>query len=126
MSPAYFIYRRDVSAKEVSDAINLQNIADITTADSDRAVKFFQIRSYDGGQFHGDVASDRTAWSDVFSSAAGDESQQAIAALWSRLSTNAEKLFSLGTGTGADAANADTTPFQGSLTSGDIGAALNS
>ena len=122
----FWIFRRNVTAKEVSDAINLKNMVDITAADSDRVVKIFQLRSFDGGEFHGDVASDRTAFDDAFSAAAGDESQQAIAALWQRLATNAEKLYSLSTDTGATSATADTTAFQGSLSHVDIQQALAS
>lgn len=125
-SPSYWLYRSGVSAEELSNAINLQNMADITAADSDRVMKLFNLRTFNGGEFHGDVESDRTAWDDVFSAAAGDESQQAIAALWQRTGTYAEQVFSLGTGTGADAANADTTSFQGLLSSNDVIAALNS
>ena len=101
--PDFFVYQ-DVSAKEVSDAIHLDEIANITSADSDRVIKFFQIRSFDGGQFHGAEQSDRDAWDDVFSAAAGDASQQAIAALWRRLATRLEALFATGTGTNGDPA----------------------
>lgn len=113
VSPDYWIYRKSVPAKEVADAINLQNMVDIVASDMDRVLAMFRIRNLDGGEFHGDVESDRTAWDDVFSAAAGDESQQAIAALWTRLATNFESVFALSTGTGADAANADTVSLEG-------------
>lgn len=112
-SPDYWIYRKSIPAKEVADAINLQNIVDITATDKDRALAMFAIRNLDGGEFSGEVASDRSAWDDVFSAAAGDESQQAIAALWTRPANNFEKVFALSTGSGADAANADTSEIQG-------------
>ena len=125
-APEFWAFRYNVTAKEVSDAIHLDEVANITSADSDRAVKLFQIRSFDGGQFHGNSASDRAAWDDVFSAAAGDASQQAIAALWQRPATNAEKVFALGTNTGVSAATADTTSFQGSVNVQDISSALAS
>ena len=121
--PDYWIFRKTVSAKELSDAINLQNIADITTADSDRVVKFFQIRSFDGGSFNGESMSDRTAWDDVFSAAAGDESQQAIALLWKRISNNFETVFALSTGVGSNA-DPDTTVIQGSTSASEVTSAL--
>ena len=126
-SPDYWILRDDVPSEEVANAINLQNMADITTADSGRAVQFFQIRAVNGGGFHGSNASDRTAWDDVFSSAAGDESQQAIAALWQRTATNVERVFAAGAGgagtsDGSSSANADITTFQGSVSSADVAA----
>ena len=121
--PDYWIFRKTVSAKELSDAINLQNIADITTADSDRVVKFFQIRSFDGGAFSGESLSDRTAWDDVFSVAAGDESQQAIALLWQRIANNFETVFALSTGVGSNA-DPDTTSLQGSISTNEVSSAL--
>ena len=127
VSPDYWILRDDVPSQEIANAINLQNMADITTADSGRAVQFFQIRAVNGGGFHGSNASDRTAWDDVFSSAAGDESQQAIAALWQRTATNVERVFAAGAGgagtsDGSSSANADITTFQGSVSSADVAA----
>jgi hypothetical protein len=122
--PAYWIYRKSVPVREVAIAVNLQNMVDITATDKDRALAIFTIRNLSGdeggGAFNGEVASDRSAWDDVFSSAAGDESQQAIAALWTRAATNFEKVFALSTGSGADAANADTTELQDVLTLQDI------
>ena len=112
-SPDYHIYRGSVSSNEVRDVIDAQNIADITDADRGRCVDLLAIRADIG--FSGANARDRSAWNDIFSAANGDESQQAIAALWTRLATRGEKLFTLSTGSGADAANADTVSFEGSL-----------
>ena len=123
-SPDYFIYRDAVSSNEVRDVIDAQNIADITDADRGRCVDLLAIRAERG--FSGESATDRSAWDDIFSAASGDESQQAINALWSRLATNAEKVFSLSTGSGANAANADTTEWQGYLSFAEVNNALNS
>lgn len=124
-STAYWLFRDYVSTKEIQNAIDAQDIADITAADSDRAIKLLQIRggALTGGEdvgFDGRVARDRSAWDDVFSVAAGDNSQQAILALWTRQATNGEYVFRLSTGTGADAANADTTDFYGSISLSDV------
>lgn len=123
-SPAYHIYKQLVSSDEIRDVIDAVNIVNITAADLDRVQALLEIRADRG--FSGANARDRLAWDDVFSSATGDESQQAIAALWTRLATNAEKVFALSTGNGASAATADTTSFQGSLSFQDINAALQS
>ncbi len=121
-SPDYWIFRNMVESNEVRDVIDAQNIADITDADRGRCVDLLAIRADRG--FNGEVLHDRSAWDDIFSAAAGNESQQAIAALWQRLATNAEHLFRLSTGTGADANNADTTGFQGNVTVSDVSQAL--
>lgn len=122
VSPDYWIYRDMVPTENVRDAINANDLVNITTADSDRVIKLLSVRQERG--FSGADADDRAAWDDVFSAAAGDKSQQAIAALWTRTATNIEKLFSLSTGSGVDAANADTTSFQGAVTLQDTRDAL--
>lgn len=123
-SPDYYLFKETVSSDEIRDLIDAQNIADITDADRGRCVDLLAIRADRG--FSGANARDRSAWDDIFSAATGDESQQAIAAYWTRLATNAEKVFSLATGSGANAANADTTSWQGSLRHQDVSAALQS
>lgn len=123
-SPDYYIYRDKVESEEIRDAINANNIVNITTADLERTQALLEIRAERG--FSGADVDDRAAWDDVFSATAGDQSQQAIAALWSRLATNAEKVFALSTGNGAAAATADTTEWQGTLSLTDVSNALNS
>lgn len=122
-APDYWIRRKLVSVEEVKAAINMQNIADLTATDKDRALALIELRG-DGG-YNGEVASDRSAWDDVFSAAAGDESQQAIAALWQREASNAEKMFALSTDTGATTATPDTTSWQGDVTRDDVRVALD-
>jgi hypothetical protein len=113
-SPDYFIFKNMVTSDEIRAVINAKNLVDITAADLDRVEALLNIRADLG--FSGAVADDRAAWDDVFSAATGDQSQQAIAALWARVATNIEAVYALSTGTGADAANADTTSFQGDVT----------
>ena len=120
--PDYWIYRATVPTSDVRDSINMQNLADITAADLDRVEAMLNIRSERG--FDGSDDSDRSAWDDVFSAAAGDESQQAIALLWARIALNVETVFKTSTGTGADRANADTTTFQGSASIQDVRGAV--
>ena len=128
-SPDYWIFKNEVPASELSQAIDLQDMVDITAADKDRVLAMFEIRTLanpDDAVFHGDDPRTRSAWDDVFSAASGDNSQQAINALWTRVATNAEKVFSLSTGSGANKNNADTTSWQGTLTHQDVSAALMS
>lgn len=123
-SPDYWIYRELVEADEIRDSIDVQDLADITDTDRGRVVDILAVRSERG--FSGADARDRSAWDDVFSAASGDNSQQAIAVLWTRIATNSEGVFALSTGSGANAANADTTSWQGELSSSDVTNALNS
>lgn len=123
-NPNYWIFRNLVSSDEVRDAIDAKNIADLTTADRGRTVDLLNIRLERG--FSGSNPRDRSAWDDIFSAASGNESQQAILALWTRLSSNGENVFALWTGDGVAAATADTTSFQGSISSRDVRDALNS
>ena len=133
-SPAYFVWRPNVPASVIADIIELDDVANITDTDGARLVRFFDIRSNNGGNFHGDRFSDREAFADVFSAAAGDQSETAIAKSWYRQATNAEKLFSLGTQPGTEPsakdvavdAGPDELTFQGAITFQDVGAALNS
>lgn len=131
-SPAHWVFRCLVSVGEIRQAIDAHNLVDITSADLDRVMALLELRGGSGAQggneigFSGEVETDRTAWDDAFSAAAGDESQQAIALLWTRVATYAEQVHALGTGTGADAANADTSSWQGTVTFSDVNKALES
>lgn len=121
-SPAYIVYRPKVSRDEMAQAIELDDVANITDADSARLVRFFDLRP-DG--FYGELASERAGFDDVLSSAAGDDSQQAVAALWKRSATYGEKALANGTGAGSDA-DPDTMGFEGAVSANDVRDALNS
>lgn len=120
-TPAFWVYKDVVSIEEVSAAIELDDVASMTTGDNEKLKTFFVIRSESG--VFASKASDRAGFDDIFSAAAGDDSQQALAALWKRQATNAEKLFA--TGTGSEASPADAG-FLGSVTFQEVGKALNS
>ena len=116
-SPDYWIFRQNIDESELRMAINPNDMVNITATDKDRALALLEIRRDVG--FDGTIQDVRDAWDDVFSAAAGDKSQQAIAALWRRLSTRGEKLFTLSTGAGTNA-DPDTTSFQGNITISDV------
>ena len=92
----YWVYRDLVPINEVSEAIELDDIANMTTGDNEKLKTFYVIRQ--GGVF-ASKASDRTGFNDIFSAAAGDDSQQALIALWKRIANELEKLFATGSGT---------------------------
>ncbi len=112
--PEYWIFRREVPMEEVRDAIDAMDIVTMQTADRDRMLALLEVRAERG--FSGESGNDILAWDDVFSSPLVDTSQQAIAALWTRVARNIETVFAQGTGTGADADNADVTTYQGGVT----------
>ena len=121
-SPDFYMFRTLVSPDEVGMVIELDDVANMTTGDVEKLNSFFRLRP---GGFSGNSLSDRAGFDDVLSSAAADDSQQAIIALWKRLATEAEKLFSTGAGVGTIGDPADSV-LDGSVSSGDITAALNS
>jgi hypothetical protein len=118
----FWIFKQLVPLAEVSEAIELDDVANMTTGDNEKLKTFFTIRS--SGVFATKLA-DRSGFDDIFSAAAGDDSQQALIALWKRLATEAEKLFSGGTGAGTNGDPADGV-FEGNVSSRDVTDALNS
>jgi len=88
--PDYWVYRNNVSLNAIGNAIDGQNLADITTTNSTRLANFF-ITNPGGGlpsrQDH------RAFFDDVFSGAAGSETRASLALLWVRKATYLVKLF---------------------------------
>jgi len=121
-SPDFYIFRSLVPIDEVSAAIELDDVANMTTGDNEKLKTIYSIRQ--GGVFASKL-SDRTGFDDIFSAAAGDDSQQALIALWKRLANNVEKLFAAGAGVGTVGDPADAV-LEGNVSSGEVTAALNS
>jgi len=121
-SPDFYMYRSLVPLDEVSAAIELDDVANMTTGDNDKLKTIYAVRQ--SGVF-ASKASDRVGFDDIFSSAAGDDSQQALAALWRRQATEIEKLLAGGAGVGTIGDPADAV-FEGNISSGEITSALNS
>jgi len=94
----FWIFKKLVSIDEVSEVIELDDVANMTAGDNVKLNTFFNIRQ--GGVF-ANKASDRDGFDDIFSATAGNDSQQALKVLWQRLATNIERLFATGTGTNA-------------------------
>ncbi len=120
-SPDYWVFRKDlVSPEEIGAAIELDDLANMTTGDVNKLSAFFLMRP---GGFNGNAAADRAGFADVLSAAAADESQQAVAALWKRIANRVERLFVLSTGTG-DSGDPDTLGYEGTIGRLDVAAAL--
>lgn len=99
-SPDYYVYKNVVPINEVSAAIELDDVANMTTGDNEKLKTFYALRTQSG--VFASKQSEREGFDDIFSAAAGDDSQQALIVLWRRLASNAEKLFATGTGTSGD------------------------
>ena len=119
-SPDYWIFKDLVPIDEVSEAIDLDDIADMTTGDNEKLKTIYTIRQ--GGVFASKL-SDREGFDDIFSAAAGDDSQQALIALWKRLANELEVVYATGAGTNADPS---TAPVQGACSLQNIRDALAS
>ena len=119
-APAFTVWKTSVSTGNVGKAFVATSIAGMTSANNDRLVSF-ALWNPDG--VNPSRADQRTFFDDVFSVASGAPTRTALAALWRRFATRAEKLFA--TGTGSDAAPA-TLAFEGSISADDVREALES
>ena len=121
-SPDFYVFRTLVPLAEVSAVIELDDVASMTAGDNEKLKTIFAIRQ--SGVFASKLT-DRAGFDDIFSAAAGDDSQQALAALWKRKATETEKLFASGAGVGTIGDPADAV-FEGNVFSGEITSSLNS
>lgn len=96
--PDFTLWKKFVPMGEVGTAMKNDDIADLTTADTNRLQVMGQ---YSGGAFNASLADTRTGFDDIFSVAAAADTRASLAALWRRLATRGEKLFATGTGTNA-------------------------
>ena len=120
-SPDYWVFKNVVPISEVSSVIELDDVANMTSGDNEKLKTFYAIRSESG--VFASKQTDRDGFNDIFSSAAGDDSQQALVALWKRLANNLEELFATGAGTNA---NPSTMATDGNATLQNVRDALAS
>lgn len=118
--PDFYVFQKLITPAEMGAVIELDDVAGMAPGDVDKLSAFFLLRP---GGFNGEDATDRTGFDNVLSTGPADDSQQAVAAIWQRLSTEAEELFAIGTGTLVAPAIAG---FVGSLSFQDVIGALNS
>jgi hypothetical protein len=120
-APAWTVWKKAVTVKQVGDAINSTELAGLTSLNTQRLQTLAQ---YTDGTFDFSLADRRNAFNDIFSGAGGATTRASLLVLWKRLATNAQKLFS--SGTGSDPAPATTDANVGdsfALTAGDVLAA---
>jgi hypothetical protein len=119
-SPAFIVWRRDVKTPEIGPVLNWVAVANLTTANRDRATTFVMLNP---SQFN--ASADIAAyWDTTFGGSLGGEganTRAALQALWRRTANRVERLFATGTGT-------DATPgflgWEGIISAQDISDAL--
>lgn len=120
-SQSWTVWKKSVTVKAVGDAINSTELAGLTSLNTQRLQTLAQ---YTDGTFDFSLADRRNAFNDIFSGAGGATTRASLLVLWKRLATNAQKLFSTGTGSDASPATTDANvgdTFQ--LSSSDVLAA---
>lgn len=119
-SPAFIVWKTNVSLTEVGDHIDGVELSNLTTAESNRMQV---IASYSVDGVNPSVIDRRAMFDDIFNGAGGATTQASLLALWKRTATAGEKIFATGTGSDADPATLD---FEGQLSYQDITTARNS
>ncbi len=97
-SPAFTVWRTSVPNEELGDAFNGTEVAGLSSLNMQRLQLLFDASR---GTQNGARADRRSAFDSCFSGAGGQLTRAALAPVWRRLATVAEKLFA--TGTGSDA-----------------------
>ncbi len=111
----FWIFKRIVPLEEVSEVIELDDVANMTQGDNERLKTFFAIRQ--DGVFASKLT-DRAGFDDIFKSSAGDMTQQALIDLWKRLATNMEKLFAVEPDEGEPGQGTNDDPAQSVIIGG--------
>jgi hypothetical protein len=123
-SPPWTTWKKLVSISEVGDKVNGGELAGLTSLNNTRLQTVVLLSP---GGVNPSLADRRQFFDDIFSGAGGATTRGNLLALWKRLASYAQKLFS--TGTGSDAAPATTAANIGdsfALTGSDVEAARNS
>lgn len=122
-SPSFTVWKKQVGITEVGDNINGTELAGLTSGNNTRLQTVVALSA---NGVNPSLPDRRAFFDDIFSGAGGTITRAQLLALWKRLATYAQKLFS--TGTGSDASPATTAvnisdAFQ--LTGDDVKAARN-
>lgn len=123
-APSWTVWRKSVSIPEVGDKVNGTELAGLTSLNNTR-LQTVILLSPDG--VNPSLADRRQFFDDIFSGAGGVNTRANLLALWKRLASFAQKLFS--TGTGSDASPATTAANIGdsfALTGSDVETARSS
>ncbi len=104
-SPNWTVWRKLVQLSEIARNINGGELAGLTSLNHTRLQTIIELISAAGG-LDASLVDQRLFFDDIFSGAGGSITRAQLLALWKKLATRAEKLFS--TGTGSDAIPATT------------------
>ena len=113
-SPAFTVWKTNVTITQVGDKFNGSELGGLTTANQGRLQT---IAQYSPMGVNPSLADRRAFFDDIFSGAGGQITRANLLALWKRLATRAEKLYA--TGTGSDPTPATLT-FEGKLSPSDV------
>jgi len=119
-SPAFVLWRTNVTIRETGQAFNGTEWAGMTTANHTRLQT---VAQYLDQGYNASLADVRAMFNDIWSGAGGATTRASLLALWKRVSSKVEKIYA--TGTGSDASPATPT-FEGRITNDDVLAALRS
>lgn len=121
-SPSWTTWRKSVALLDVANAINGADLGNLTTANHTRLQSAIMLST---AGIDASLSDRRAFFADIFSSFPTTTSQ--LAALWKRLATRAQKLFSTGTGTDTTPATTASNVGDGFTLAGtDVLSALNS
>lgn len=113
-SPTFIVFRSSVSITLVGQSMLSTDIANLTTANTNRLMV---IALYAGGTFNPANADTWQGFNDIFSAAGAAGTRTNLLALRKRSATRGEKLFA--TGTGSDA-SPGTLTFEGNVTANEV------
>ena len=119
LETAFVAWKPSVTVDEIGMAFDYAEVANKTSGDNERLQVF---RAYNTDSVDPSRLDIRDFFDDVFSAAGGVNTRAALAILWTRFVTVTEEIFTTGTGTQGDPGTLD---FVGTVSSTDIGQALN-
>ncbi len=119
-SPAFTVWRTNVTVTQVGDNINATELAGLTTLN---ATRLQTIAMFSASGINASKADRRQFFDDVFSGAGGTITRPLLLALWKRFANRIEKILATGTGTDASPA---TMGFEGTISPQDVTDARNS
>lgn len=118
-NPAFIVWRTNVTNDELGDAMNGTEVAGLSSLNMQRLQV---LAAYSGGSQNMSRSDRRAAFDAVFSGAGGATTRAAMAALWKRIATRAERLYATGTGT---TAIPGLMTYEGQVSDANVIAAIN-
>lgn len=106
-SPDWTIWRKQVNVAEIARRINGAELAGLTSVNHTRFQTIIVLTNSAGG-LDPSLADQRAFFDDIFSGAGGATTRANLLILWKKLGTNAQKLFSTGSGSNASPATTES------------------